>query len=70
MKIFNSDIKIIGDDEGFIILECPYCKSEFKLSADGPCETGEGLREGYVYRSVDGKRSFKNVSREYLLSKK
>ncbi|MDY4574569.1 MAG: hypothetical protein SPD90_05890 [Intestinibacter sp.] len=34
MKIFNSDIKIIGDDEGFIILECPYCKSEFKLSAD------------------------------------
>ncbi|MGM9535405.1 MAG: hypothetical protein ACI3VR_09135 [Intestinibacter sp.] len=34
MKIFNSDIKIIGDDEGFIRLECPYCESEFKVSAD------------------------------------
>ena len=33
MKIFNSDIKILGDDEGFIIFKCPYCKSEFKLSS-------------------------------------
>ena len=32
MKIFNSDIKILGDDEGFIRFECPYCKSEFKIS--------------------------------------
>lgn len=54
-------------DENYIL---PDDLEEFKLSADGPCETGEGLREGYVYRSVDGKRSFKNVSREYLLSKK
>lgn len=33
MKIFNKEIEILGDDEGFIILECPYCKSEFKVSA-------------------------------------
>ena len=33
MKIFNSDIKILGDDEGFIVLKCPYCESEFKVSA-------------------------------------
>lgn len=41
----------------------------FKLSADGPCEApgASGLREGYVYRSLDGKQSFKNISREYLL---
>lgn len=44
---------------------------EFKLSADGPCEAlgASGLREGYVYRSLDGKMSFKNVSRKYLISK-
>ena len=28
------------------------------------------MREGLVYRSLDGKDSFKNVSREYLLKKK
>ena len=33
MKIFNKDIKILGDDKGYIILVCPYCKSEFKVSA-------------------------------------
>ena len=33
MKIFNNDIEILGDDEGYIILVCPYCKSEFKVSA-------------------------------------
>lgn len=40
-----------------------------KLQADGECEIpgASGLREGYVYRSYDGKRSFKNVSRQYLL---
>ena len=53
-------------DENYIL---PDDLEEFKLSADGPCETGEGLREGYVYRSVDGKRSFKSVSRKYLLSR-
>ena len=33
MKIFNKDIEILGDDEGYIIFVCPYCKSEFKVSA-------------------------------------
>lgn len=42
---------------------------EFKLSADGECEVpgAKGLREGYVYRTLDGAKSFKNVSRKYLL---
>ena len=39
-----------------------------KLDADGPCIVGEGLREGWVCRSYDGKQSFKNVSRIYLLN--
>ena len=55
-------------DENYYL---PKNMEEFKLSADGPCELegASGLREGYVYRSQDGKRSFKNVSRTYLLSK-
>lgn len=40
-----------------------------KLDADGPCIVGEGMREGWVCRSYDGKQSFKNVSREYLLKR-
>ena len=28
-----------------------------------------GLREGLVYRSLDGVRSFKNVSNKYLLKR-
>jgi len=53
-------------DENYIL---PDDFEEFKLSADGPCEVPDsnGLREGYVYRSQDGARSFKNVSRKYLL---
>jgi len=49
----------------------PFNLEEFKLSADGQCELkgSSGLREGYVYRSQDGKDSFKNVSRKYLLKK-
>lgn len=49
----------------------PDTMEELKLQADGDIseylEGGSGLREGFVYRSPDGKRSFKNVSREYLL---
>lgn len=40
---------------------------EFKLSADGTSTISNVKREGFVYRSLDGKQSFKNVSREYLL---
>lgn len=53
-------------DEHYIL---PDDFEEFKLSADGPCEApgARGMREGYVYRSLDGQKSFKNVSRKYLL---
>lgn len=49
----------------------PDTMEELKLQADGLCEVpgSSGLREGYVYRSLDGKRSFKNVSRQYLLKR-
>lgn len=51
-------------NEAYIL---PDDMETLKLDADGPCLVGEGLREGWVYRSYDGKQSFKNVSREYLL---
>lgn len=41
---------------------------EFKQSADGKSAINKKvLREGFVYRSQDGQRSFKNVSRKFLL---
>lgn len=41
---------------------------EFKKSADGNSMiNNECLREGFVYRSQDGQKSFKNVSRKFLL---
>lgn len=51
-------------DEHYIL---PDTMEELKLDADGLCLVGEGLREGWVYRSLDGQQSFKNVSRKYLL---
>lgn len=43
---------------------------EFKKSADGKSVINKKcMREGFVYRSMDGQKSFKNVSRKYLLSK-
>ena len=46
----------------------PKTMEEMKLEADGYSEINpKGKREGFVYRSVDGQQSFKNVSREYLL---
>lgn len=65
IKAFNINWVPIIDDEYYL----PKNMEEMKLSADGPCELegATGPREGYVYRSIDGKRSFKNVSREYLL---
>ena len=42
-----------------------------KKLADGRSKVNsEVIREGIVYRSLDGKESFKNVSNEYLLSRK
>lgn len=41
---------------------------EMKTFADGYSEVNSSvMREGIVYRSLDGQESFKNVSREYLL---
>lgn len=41
---------------------------EFKQSADGKSVINKKcLREGFVYRSQDGQKSFKNVSRKFLL---
>lgn len=53
-------------DEHYIL---PDDMETLKLDADGECIVGTGLREGWVYRSLDGQRSFKNVSRVYLDSK-
>ena len=49
----------------------PDTLEELKAQADGKVdiEDGEGLREGFVYRSKDGITSFKNVSNQYLLEK-
>lgn len=49
----------------------PDTMEEFKAHADGRCDAPEssGLREGFVYRSLDGQTSFKNVSNKYLMSK-
>lgn len=44
---------------------------EFKESADGMSTINKQTRrEGFVYRSLDGKQSFKSVSRKFLLKKK
>lgn len=41
---------------------------DFKQSADGKSVINKKcLREGFVYRSQDGQKSFKNVSRKFLL---
>lgn len=46
----------------------PNTMEEMKLEADGYSVINPKVkREGFVYRSLDGKQSFKNVSREYLL---
>ena len=46
----------------------PATMEEIKLEADGYSEINSKVkREGFVYRTADGKDSFKNVSREYLL---
>ena len=47
----------------------PKTMEEMKLEADGRSRINPDVpREGFVYRSQDGQRSFKNVSREYLLT--
>lgn len=49
----------------------PKTMDELKELADGKSVVNNNvIREGIVYRSLDGKRSFKNVSREYLIKSK
>lgn len=55
-------VPIIGIKEGI-----PTDMETFKLEADGKSTISDVLREGFVYRSLDGTKSFKNVSREFLL---
>ena len=45
----------------------PEDMETFKLEADGTSTIANVKREGFVYRSLDGSKSFKNVSREFLL---
>ena len=45
----------------------PKDMETFKLEADGVSTISNVPREGFVYRSQDGTKSFKNVSRQYLL---
>ena len=55
-------------DENYIL---PDDLEEFKLYADGKSVVNPNvLREGLVLRDKEGKISFKNISREYLLKKK
>ena len=55
-------VPIIGE------VTMPGTMEELKLLADGPSTVNpEVMREGFVYRSLDGQDSFKNVSREFLL---
>lgn len=52
-------------------VQLPDTMEELKELATGKSVVNpEVMREGIVYRSLDGQDSFKNVSREYLLSKK
>ena len=55
-------VPIIGIKEGI-----PTDMETFKLEADGKSTISDVPREGFVYRSVDGTKSFKNVSRVFLL---
>lgn len=50
------------------VVKMPDTMEELKSLADGPSTVNpEVMREGFVYRSLDGQDSFKNVSREFLL---
>lgn len=54
-------------DDNYILPDADNLE-EFKQSADGKSVINKKcLREGFVYRSQDGQKSFKNVSRKFLL---
>lgn len=64
------DIPFVPIVNNYYILPDQDMFEEFKQSADGMSVINKKCkREGFVYRSLDGQKSFKNVSRKYLLSK-
>ena len=73
--LFRSDMAKFCDKNGLKnvpIIDTEYTlpktMEEMKLEADGYSEINPKVkREGFVYRSINGQQSFKNVSREYLL---
>ena len=57
-------VPIIGE------VKMPDTMEELKALADGPSTVNpDVLREGFVYRSLDGQDSFKSVSNSFLLSR-
>ena len=46
MSIVSFEMKIPGDIEGFVTLECPFCESEFKLNAS-ECQDEENPYIGF-----------------------
>lgn len=57
-------VPIIGE------VQMPDTMEKLKEMADGPSTVNpDVLREGFVYRSLDGQDSFKNVSNQFLLSR-
>ena len=61
----NDLIHVPVIDESYSL---PKTMEEMKLEADGNSDINPKVkREGFVYRSLDGQKSFKNVSREFLL---
>lgn len=63
LKNYNIPFVPIIDTNYFL----PNDMETFKLEADGTSTISNVKREGFVYRSLDGTKSFKNVSREFLL---
>lgn len=64
------DIPFVPIVNNYYILPDQDMFEEFKQSADGISVINKKCkREGFVYRSLDGQKSFKNVSRKYLLAK-
>lgn len=64
------DIPFVPIVNNYYILPDQDMFEEFKQSADGMSVINKKCkREGFVYRSQDGQRSFKNVSRKFLLAK-
>lgn len=64
------DIPFVPIVNNYYILPDQDMFEEFKQSADGMSVINKKCkREGFVYRSLDGQKSFKNVSRKYLLAK-